>query len=106
MRAIAGGGAIVEADGARRLTPRAVVLAVALVVAFPTLAQDACKNRGELDTPFCDENGDLLADTPKDPKKLKDTETLFFTNSPLDDGQSYNKAAFDKEKARAEAAKK
>jgi phosphonate transport system substrate-binding protein len=54
-------------------------------------AQDICKQRGELDTPFCDENGDLLADTPKDARRLKDPETLFFTNSPLDDPAVFNK---------------
>ena len=47
-------------------------------------AQDACKSRGELDTPYCDEDGDLLADTPKDPKRQKNPDTLFFTNSPLE----------------------
>lgn len=54
-------------------------------------AQDACKSRGELDTPYCDEDGDLLADTPKDARRLKDPETLFFTNSPLDDPAVFNK---------------
>ena len=54
-------------------------------------AQDACKNRGELDTPYCDENGDLLADAPRDPRRLKDPDTLFFTNSPLDDPAVFNK---------------
>jgi phosphonate transport system substrate-binding protein len=54
-------------------------------------SQEVCKNRGELDTPYCDENGDLLADAPKDPRRLKDPETLFFTNSPLDDPAVFNK---------------
>lgn len=74
--------------------PRSVklVLAVAawLLVAAAH-AQDACKNRGELDTPFCDENGDLLADTPRDARRIKDPDTLFFTNSPLDDPAVFNK---------------
>ena len=60
-------------------------LFAALLVSLPAWAQDACKHRGELDTPFCDEDGDLLADTPTDPRKLKDPDTIFFTNSPLDD---------------------
>ena len=54
-------------------------------------AQDACKHRGELDTLYCDEDGDLLADAPKDARRLKDPETLFFTNSPLDDPAVFNK---------------
>jgi len=47
--------------------------------------QGACKHRGELDTPFCDEDGDLLADTPQEAKRQKDPNPLFFTNSPLED---------------------
>ena len=54
-------------------------------------AQDACKQRGDLDTPYCDEDGDLLADTPRDPKRQKDPDTLFFTNAPLDDAGVYRK---------------
>ena len=68
-----------------------IALAAALVAALPAVAQDACKNRGDLDTPFCDEDGDLLADTPKDPRKLKDPDTIFFTNSPLDDIGAFKK---------------
>jgi phosphonate transport system substrate-binding protein len=71
---------------------RWLLLAVAL--GFPVaqaFAQDACKSRGELDTPFCDENGDLLADTPRDARRIKDPDTLFFTNSPLDDPAVFNK---------------
>lgn len=55
------------------------------------VAQDACKSRGELDTPYCDEDGDLLADTPKDPKRQKNPDTLFFTNSPLEDPAVFKK---------------
>ncbi len=71
---------------------RALLLAVALAAAATvSFAQDACKHRGDLDTPFCDEDGDLLADTPKDPAKQKNPDTLFFTNSPLDDPAVFNK---------------
>ena len=65
-------------------------LAASLLVATAQ-AQDTCKSRGELDTPFCDENGDLLADTPREARRIKDPETLFFTNSPLDDPAVFNK---------------
>ena len=57
---------------------------VALACA-PSFAQDSCKHRGELDTPFCDEDGDLLADKPEEAKRQKNTDPLFFTNSPLED---------------------
>ena len=41
------------------------------------MAQE-CKNRGQLDTLYCDENNDLVADVPTDLKKLKDPATLVF----------------------------
>ncbi len=52
-------------------------------------AQDACGNRGELDALYCDENRDLVADTPKDPKKLKNPSTLVFTYTPVEDPAVY-----------------
>lgn len=63
-------------------------MAIAGSIAF---AQDACKNRGDLDSQYCDDNGDLVADVPKDPKRWKDPETLFFSNSPLDDPAEFQK---------------
>lgn len=54
-------------------------------------AQDACKNRGDLDTQYCDEDNDLVADTPKDPKRQKDPDTLMFSNSPLEDPAQFQK---------------
>ena len=69
-----------------------LLLAACLAASFVAAhAQDSCKQRGELDTPFCDEDGDLLADTPRDPKRQKDPDTLFFTNSPLDDAGVFKK---------------
>ncbi|MEK7750781.1 MAG: phosphate/phosphite/phosphonate ABC transporter substrate-binding protein [Acidobacteriota bacterium] len=64
---------------------------VALVCA-PAFAQDACKHRGDLDLNYCDENKDLVADTPKDPKKLKNPGTLVFTYTPVEDPAVYEKA--------------
>ena len=54
-------------------------------------AQDACSNRGDLDLQYCDDNHDLVADTPKDSKRWKDPETLYFSNSPLDDPAEFQK---------------
>jgi phosphonate transport system substrate-binding protein len=48
-----------------------------------------CKNRGQLDTLYCDENGDLVADTPTDPKKWKDPATLIFAYTPVEDPAVY-----------------
>src|ERR1044071_2513598 len=64
--------------------------AIALsLAAVQSLAQDACANRGELDALYCDENGDLVADTPKDPRKLKNPSTLVFTYTPVEDPAVY-----------------
>jgi phosphonate transport system substrate-binding protein len=70
---------------------RTFVAALSILLVSGAYAQDSCKSRGELDTLFCDEDGDMLADLPKDARRLKDPDTLFFTNSPLDDPAVYNK---------------
>ncbi|MDH5535827.1 MAG: phosphate/phosphite/phosphonate ABC transporter substrate-binding protein [Betaproteobacteria bacterium] len=57
------------------------------------LAQaDDCKNRGELDTLYCDENKDLVADAPKDAKRWKNPGTLVFTYTPVEDAAVYETA--------------
>ena len=53
---------------------------------------DDCKNRGQLDTMYCDENKDLVADTPKDPKRWKNPGTLVFTYTPVEDAAVYETA--------------
>ena len=50
----------------------------------PAAAQ-ACKNRGNLDVRFCDDNGDLVADTPTDPSKWISPDTLIFSYTPVED---------------------
>jgi phosphonate transport system substrate-binding protein len=77
-----------------RLTHWCAILAAACIpVAFSSsaLAQDACKSRGDLDPQYCDDNGDLVADTPKDAKKLKVPNTLVFTYTPVEDPAVYEK---------------
>ena len=54
-------------------------------------SQTACKNRGELDVNYCDENGDMVADLPKDPKKWKDPSTLVWAYTPVEDPAVYEK---------------
>ena len=53
---------------------RLVLVSVAGLVLFagPALAQGTCPNRGQLDELYCDANGDLVADAPIDPTKLRD----------------------------------
>ena len=48
---------------------RTLVFLAACALALPAAAADACKNRGDLDLMYCDENKDLVADTPKDPRR-------------------------------------
>ena len=40
---------------------------------------------GELDIIYCDENRDLLADSPRSPSKFKDPAELIFSYSPIED---------------------
>ena len=61
-----------------------------LSVSQPVAAQD-CKHRGDLDAMYCDENKDLVADTPKDSKKLKNPNTIVFTYTPVEDPAVYEK---------------
>jgi phosphonate transport system substrate-binding protein len=57
--------------------------------ALPALAADACANRGELDTMYCDANKDLVADVPTDSKKWKNPSTIVFTYTPVEDPAVY-----------------
>jgi phosphonate transport system substrate-binding protein len=68
------------------------VLVAALLAggfAASALAADACKYRGELDPQYCDENMDMVADAPKDPKKWKNPSTIVFTYTPVEDPAVY-----------------
>ncbi len=58
-----------------------------------SMAQAAdCNHRGVLDEKFCDENMDLVADTPKDPNQWRDPSTLVFTYTPVEDPAVYKDA--------------
>jgi phosphonate transport system substrate-binding protein len=67
----------------------AVAASVALFVISSAQASEDCKKRGALDVLYCDENGDLVADTPKDKSKWKDPSTLVFTYTPVEDPAVY-----------------
>jgi phosphonate transport system substrate-binding protein len=71
-------------------TVSSLMLALCLVALFalPALAAD-CSNRGDLDVQYCDENGDLVADTPKDKSKWLDPSTLIFSYTPVEDPSVY-----------------
>ncbi len=67
------------------------LLGASLAFAAAAAAQDACANRGDLDTQYCDADKDLVADTPADPAKRKTPNTLVFTYTPVEDPAVYEK---------------
>jgi hypothetical protein len=70
--------------------PFALGAAVALLAHDAAFAQsDACRNRGQLDILYCDEDGDLVADVPKDAKKWRDPATLVFAYTPVENPALY-----------------
>jgi len=80
-----------------RTSRRNFVMAIALLVlggwgAAPgdANAQASCA-RGALDARFCDENGDMVADAPKDPKQFVDPSVLIFAYTPVEDPAVYAK---------------
>lgn len=72
--------------------PSICSLAVFLTLPLSAWAQDSCTNRGQLDTLYCDENRDLVADAPKDPSKWRDPATLVWAYTPLEDPAVYANA--------------
>ncbi|WP_020593102.1 phosphate/phosphite/phosphonate ABC transporter substrate-binding protein [Kiloniella laminariae] len=78
---------------------RDVLLGCASVLACFSLnlstasAQDC--PRGDLDTRFCDVDGDLIADTPTDASQWLDPETLIFAYTPVEDPAVYKEAWSD-----------
>ena len=64
--------------------------AFGLLIAHIDVAHaDDCKSRGQLDARYCDEDGDLVADVPKDPKNWRDPSTLVFAYTPVEDPALY-----------------
>ena len=68
-------------------------VAILCVVLFFGLAgssvADDCPNRGNLDVRYCDADGDLVADTPKDASQLLNPATLVFSYTPVEDPSVY-----------------
>ncbi len=61
------------------------------VLAFGASAAKAQENcsRGQLDDIYCDRDGDMVADAPTDPAKLKDPSTLIWAYTPVEDPAIY-----------------
>jgi len=80
-------------------TGKAVLATAAILLATSwsagALAQAACSNRGLLDARYCDEDGDLVADQPKDPKAWQDPATLVFSYTPVEDPAVYENVFAD-----------
>lgn len=72
-------------------TTAAVALAALMLATGPVMGTAAAAEcpRGNLDVGFCDANGDLVADTPSDPGKLLDPDTLIFSYTPVEDPSVY-----------------
>ena len=72
----------------RQLSLACAALILAMVAPL-AVAADACKNRGELDTMYCDENNDMVADVPTDSKRWRNPSTIVFTYTPVEDPAVY-----------------
>ena len=48
-----------------------------------------CANRGDLDAQYCDNNKDMVADTPTEAAKRKNPSTIVFTYTPVEDPAVY-----------------
>ncbi len=66
-----------------------------LGMASLSFAAEECTSRGALDEAYCDENNDMVADTPKNSADLKDPSTLVFTYTPVEDPAVYQDAFAD-----------
>jgi phosphonate transport system substrate-binding protein len=79
-------------QGIGRLGVAALGVALATLTATGAMAQgDSCKSRGQLDALYCDDDGDLVADAPKDAKKWRDPSALVFAYTPVEDPAVYAK---------------
>ena len=63
------------------------VFGLSITFTLPAIAADC--NRGDLDQQFCDEDGDLVADTPSNPDDLLDPRMLIFFYTPVEDPSVY-----------------
>jgi len=72
-----------------RIAAIAVAVAAATTLSPRAMAQDACPGRGQLDASYCDADGDLVADLPRDPARQKDPSTLIFAYSPTENPAVY-----------------
>ena len=70
---------------------RLLLVSFSAFVSLSICAEDSCKHRGDLDAIYCDEDYNMTADAPKDPKKLKNPAALMLSYSPQEDSVVYEK---------------
>ncbi len=73
----------------RRTFLAGLVAAVGVLAAPSASVAQECTNRGDLDVRFCDNDGDLVADTPTDPSQWLNPDTLIFSYTPVEDPSVY-----------------
>ncbi len=71
------------------------VAGLALAVATPLAASAQDCPRGDLDSRYCDTDGDLIADIPADEADQIDPDTLIFAYTPVEDPAVYKQAWAD-----------
>jgi len=72
----------------------AVAALVGLTLGGAPARAEECP-RGDLDSRFCDRDGDLVADAPTDPSDWVDPDTLIFAFTPVEDPAVYREAWVD-----------
>ena len=78
----------------RLMSCAATVCLAVLAFNAPVMAQD-CPQRGDLDSRYCDRDGDLVADTPTDAKQQQNPSTLIFSYTPVEDPAVYENVFVD-----------
>lgn len=66
-----------------------LLLMLLLGLLASTATAQECGNRGQLDTMYCDEDEDLVADLPADESEWVDPSTLVFAYTPVEDPAIY-----------------
>lgn len=73
----------------RMLRLFAGMLCATMLLGVASAGAAECVNNGALAAGYCDRDGDLVADAPKDPDKLVNPDTLVFAYTPVTDPSIY-----------------
>ncbi|MBI3899214.1 MAG: phosphate/phosphite/phosphonate ABC transporter substrate-binding protein [Gammaproteobacteria bacterium] len=66
-----------------------VVFGLMLIAPLLGHAEERCRYRGDLDKPYCDKDRDYVADTPTEPTKHQNPNTLAFSWTPVENPAIY-----------------